>query len=211
MKSVIIGAGTYGQVYLSYLQNAGINIVGFIDDNKQLWNTDVLGIPVLGGREILPSLKEKFGVDAVYCPIGNNQIRVELLQEAKNLGLKTPSYIDKSACVSPDAKIGEGVYITYRATVMPFAVIDNYVMLSMSCNVAHHSHLSKGTFISTGVNFGALIETGENAYIGIGATVMTGVKNIGKNALIGAGSVVIRDVPDNAVVAGVPAKVIKYK
>ena len=32
MKSVIIGAGTYGEVYLAYLQEAGIEIVGFLDD-----------------------------------------------------------------------------------------------------------------------------------------------------------------------------------
>ena len=49
------------------------------------------------------------------------------------------------------------------------------------------------------------------AYIGAGATLMTGVNKIGKNSLIGAGAVVIRDVPDNAVMAGVPAKILKYK
>lgn len=45
----------------------------------------------------------------------------------------------------------------------------------------------------------------------MGATVMTGVKKLGKDCLIGAGSVVIRDVEDNAVVVGNPAKVLKYK
>ena len=39
---------------------------------------------------------------------------------------------------------------------------------------------------------------------------MTGIHELGENCLVGAGSVVIHDVPDNAVVAGVPAKVIKY-
>ena len=45
----------------------------------------------------------------------------------------------------------------------------------------------------------------------MGATIMTGVKRLGKNCLIGAGAVVIKDVDDNAIVAGVPAKVLKYK
>ena len=93
---------------------------------------------------------------------------------------------------------------------MPYTVIDDYVMISMNALVAHHNHLYKGTFISTGVNFGASINAHENTYIGIGATIMTGLHNLGKDCIVGAGAVVIRDVPDNAVVAGVPAKVIKF-
>ena len=49
------------------------------------------------------------------------------------------------------------------------------------------------------------------AFCGISSTIMTGVKELGEDCLIGAGAVVIRDVPDKAVVAGVPAKIIKYK
>ncbi|MEX2804185.1 DapH/DapD/GlmU-related protein [Streptococcus sp. H31] len=47
-----------------------------------------------------------------------------------------------------------------------------------------------------------------NAWIGAGATVLPGV-TIGENAIVAAGSIVSKDVPDNTIVAGVPAKVIK--
>ena len=49
------------------------------------------------------------------------------------------------------------------------------------------------------------------AYIGMGSTIMTGVKSLGEDCLIGAGAVVIKDVPDRAVMAGVPAKVLRFK
>ena len=49
----------------------------------------------------------------------------------------------------------------------------------------------------------------KNAWIGLGVTITPGV-TIGENAIVGAGAVVTKDVPDNAVVVGVPAKVIKY-
>lgn len=51
---------------------------------------------------------------------------------------------------------------------------------------------------------------GDNCYIGTGATILGPIK-IGNNVIIAAGAVVIHNVPDNAVVAGVPAKVVKIK
>ena len=50
----------------------------------------------------------------------------------------------------------------------------------------------------------------KNVWIGMNATIMKGV-TIGENAIVGAGAVVTKDVPTNAIVAGVPAKVIKYR
>ena len=51
---------------------------------------------------------------------------------------------------------------------------------------------------------------GDNVTFGVNSIVLGGV-TIGKNAIIGAGSVVLNDVPENAIVAGVPAKIIKYR
>lgn len=54
------------------------------------------------------------------------------------------------------------------------------------------------------------IKIGDNCYIGTGATIL-GPVTIGNNVTIAAGAVVINDIPDNAVVGGVPAKVLKFK
>lgn len=83
MKSVIIGAGTYGEVYLAYLQEAGIDVVGFLDDSDTCTGTTVRGVPVLGKTSMLPTLAETHGVRAVYCPLGNNRPRVEFLKKAR--------------------------------------------------------------------------------------------------------------------------------
>ena len=210
MKSVIIGAGKYGEVYLSYLKDAGVDVIGFLDDDTTHVNT-VGGLPLLGKTDVLPDLKDKFGVEAVYCPLGNNELRVKFLQQAKALGYNIPNYIHPSVIVSPNVKLGEGIYILLGSNIMPFTEIEDCVMISMNVNVAHHNILKKGTFLSTGCNFGASIVAEENTYCGIGSTIMTGLHRLGKDCLIGAGAVVIKDVPDGAVMAGVPAKLIKYK
>lgn len=209
MKSVIIGAGTYGEVYLAYLQEVGIDVIGFIDDAPQ--KNIVQGIPVLGGIDCLPSLKENYNVEAIYCPLGNNKLRVKFLSLAKELGYQTPNYIHPSVIISPNVEIGQGVYILLGTTIMPYTIIHDYSMISMGVHLAHHSVLEEGVFLSTGCNFGASIVAHKYAYCGISSTIMTGLHELGENCLIGAGAVVIKDVEPNAVMAGVPAKVIKYK
>ena len=211
MRSIIIGAGTYSEVYLAYLLEAGINVVGFVDDNPIFHGKKVRGLPVLGAFSDMEKIKEKYGIEAVYCPIGDNDARVKLLKASKKLGLKTPCFIHSSAVLSPNVEIGEGVYILLGSHIMPYTKICDFVMISMNVNVAHHNVLEEGVFLSTGVNFGASIVAHKNAYVGIGATIMTGISELGEECLVGAGSVVIRNVEANTVVAGVPAKFIRKK
>lgn len=211
MKSIIIGAGTYGEVYLVYLKEAGVEVIGFLDDDPKFVGTNVNGVPVLGGINMMETIKQTHGVEAVYCPLGNNKLRVKFLRMAKEYGLQTPSYIHPSVNISPNVSIGEGVYILLGTSIMPNTVIKNYVMISMNVGLAHHNILEEGVFLSTGCNFGASIHAQRYAYCGIGTTIMTGLHELGEDCLIGAGAVVIRDVEPEAVMAGVPAKVIKYK
>lgn len=211
MRSIIIGAGTYGEVYLAYLQEAGVNIVGFLDDDPKFTSQSVRGVPVLGPISKLETLRTTHGIEAVYCPLGNNKLRVKFLTKAKELGYKIPNYIHPSVIISPNVTIGEGVYVLLGTTIMPHTVIKDYVMISMGVHLAHHCVLDEGVFLSTGCNFGASIHARKYAYCGISSTIMTGIHELGEDCLIGAGAVVIRDVPERAVMAGVPAKVLKIK
>ena len=166
MKSIIIGAGKYGEVYLYYLQEAGYDIVGFLDDNQALWNKKIQEVPVLGGIETLEFLKDKMAVEAVFCPLGNNKLRVEFLTKAQELGYKIPNYIHPSVILPKKVNIGKrGIYILPDVTIMPMVEIDDYVMISVGANIVHHTSLESGTFISNGVNLGASLLADKLAYV----------------------------------------------
>jgi acetyltransferase-like isoleucine patch superfamily enzyme len=52
------------------------------------------------------------------------------------------------------------------------------------------------------------VSIGDNCFIGAGSTIIPKI-NVGKNSIVAAGSVVIKDVPENVMVAGVPSKIKK--
>ncbi|WP_196889215.1 NeuD/PglB/VioB family sugar acetyltransferase [Aureivirga sp. CE67] len=209
-KAIIIGAGTYGEVYATYLKEEGFDIIGFVDDNPTTHNKEINGILVLGDSDTLNNEEIKSKITNIFCSIGNNRIRVKMLEKAIELGYSTPNFIHSSVQLTNDIQIGKGVYILPNSIIMPHTVLEDFVMISMGSKIAHHCILKKGSFISTGVNFGANIVLKEMSFVGIGATLMTGITTIGKNVTIGAGAVVIKNVPDNAVIVGNPGKIIKY-
>jgi sugar O-acyltransferase (sialic acid O-acetyltransferase NeuD family) len=205
-KAFIVGAGTYGQVYYEYLKHK-YKIQGFIDDDKTLHGTQILGISILGGLDYLENNFDK-SVN-VFVPIGNNKLRVYMLEKLQKWGYKTPSFIHDNVCIHNSVEVGKAVYILPSSSIMPFVKLKDYVMISLGVNVAHHTVLSKGVFLSQGSNIGASINIGENTFCGIASNVMTGVNKVGKNSILGAGTVVIKCIPINATIVGNPGRIIK--
>lgn len=83
------------------------------------------------------------------------------------------------------------------------------VVLHGKCRVGAHCMIGQNVTIGgkAGPN-GGIPEVGDNCYISTGAKIIGGVK-VGSNSVIGANAVVVKDIPDNCIAAGVPAKVIK--
>ncbi|XMO86133.1 acetyltransferase [Algibacter sp. AS12] len=208
-KSIIIGAGTQGQIYASYLKEAGIEVIGFIDDNDAIQGSNVNGLPVIGKYHDLFSKKLKDKASDVFCPIGNNLIRQKYLVSLKKEGYNTPSFIHHSVSIAPDVVLGEAIYMLVGNIIMPFTTIGNYLMVNMGTTIGHHVTIEDGVFMSSGVNVGASLTVRNMAYIGIGVTIIPGIETIGKESLIGAGTVIFKNVPDYAVMAGNPGRMIR--
>jgi len=104
--------------------------------------------------------------------------------------------------IYPDTNIGKGFYIGHFGGI----VINSNAVIGNYCNISHCVTIGQ---LNRGRKKGVPI-IGNNVYIGPGAKILGKIK-IGNNVVIGANSVVINDVPDNAVVGGIPAKIISYK
>lgn len=100
-----------------------------------------------------------------------------------------------------DTDIGTGFYIGHFGTI----VVNNFSKIGINCNISQGVTLGMA---NRGDKKG-YPEIGNNVYIGPGAKIVGAVK-IGNNVAIGANCVVTKDIPDNAVVVGVPGKIISY-
>lgn len=141
-------------------------------------------------------------------------------------GVKLSKFINLYGCeIGAHTKIGAFVEVQKRATVGKNCKISSHTFICEGVSIADNVFVGHGvTFINDSypraTNPDGSLQTEadwkvettrveKGASIGSGATILSGIV-IGENALIGAGSVVTRDVPASAVVAGNPAKVLRY-
>ncbi len=149
---------------------------------------------------------------------------IEIENDCRNSAIPLLDLKNLPARIEPGAIIREEVTIKKNAVVMMGAIInigaeigegtmiDMGAVLGGRAIVKDHCHIGAGAVLAGVIEPASatpvIIE--DNVLVGANAVVIEGV-HVGKNAVVAAGAVVIEDVPDNAVVAGCPAKIIKMK
>jgi len=194
-RIIIAGAGGQGAVVADMLRHA----VGFVDDSR---TGTVLGLPVLGTIASLPDIEH----DAVIVAIGDNRLRRTITERLLAAGERLATAIHPFSSIASSATIGDGAMISAGAIVMPRAVIGRGALVNTKASVDHDSFVGDYAHISCGATLGANVRIGEETLIAIGASVVSGC-SVGARSVIGAGAVVVRDVGDDVVAFGVPAKV----
>ena len=156
-----------------------------------------------------------------------NAARIERLHienEACNSALPMMDLKELHARVEPGAIIREGVEIADNAVIMMGAILNigakvgESSMIDMGAVLGGRATVGKRCHIAAGAVLAGVIEppsatpviVGDDVIVGANAVVLEGVR-IGNRAVVAAGSVVTHDVPENAVVAGTPAKLVKYR
>ena len=125
----------------------------------------------------------------------------------KNLWIEPPFYCDYGYNIS----VGYNVFFNYNCCildVMPVTIGDR-VMIAPNVQIYTATHPLNAKERNSGKEFAKPITIGNDVWIGGGAIICPGV-TIGNGAVIGAGAVVTKDIPDNVMVGGNPAKIIKH-
>lgn len=129
-----------------------------------------------------------------------------------------PARIEPGAIIREQVEIGKNAVIMMGAILNIGAVVGDGTMIDMGAVLGGRATVGAHCHIGAGAVLAGVIEPAsatpviveDNVLVGANAVVVEGV-HVGKNAVVAAGAVVLEDVPENAVVAGTPARVIKMK
>lgn len=207
---IIIGAKGFAKEVLEILnQNNQLENLVFYDDVNidlpaKLYSQFPILKTAIEAENYFKTIDNKFTIG-----IGNPVLRKKLYDKFEALGG------DFNSTISPKANIGSfGNHIDFGCNIMTGTVITNDVtigkgtLINLNCTVGHDVVIGDFVELCPGVSVSGNCNIGEFSFIGTNATILPSI-SIGKNVIVAAGSVVTKDVPDNCMVAGIPAIIKK--
>jgi tetrahydrodipicolinate N-acetyltransferase len=152
-------------------------------------------------------------ITKIHCEVTGRNTGVPLLDiQSINARIEPGAIIREHVTIDDNAVIMMGAVINIGAVIGKGTMIDMGAVLGGRATVGQHCHIGAGAVLAGVVEPASatpvIIE--DDVLVGANAVVLEGV-HVGKGAVVAAGAIVVNDVPDNAVVAGVPAKIIKMK
>lgn len=200
---IVVGAGGHAKVVLELIRASGrFNVIGCVDPGGA---REILGVPVLGGDELLPGL-HRAGVRYAFVALGGNRLRRDVTRRVRDIGFELPAAVSPAASISPTASVAAGAAIMGGVTINANAVVAEGAIVNTNASVDHDCVVGPFAHCAPGTHLAGVVVVEEGAFVGIGACAIPGTR-IGAWSVVGAGAVVIDDVPPRATAVGVPARV----
>jgi 2,3,4,5-tetrahydropyridine-2-carboxylate N-succinyltransferase/tetrahydrodipicolinate N-acetyltransferase len=164
--------------------------------------------------DIGPVLEKHAGdIEDVVVESDRRNSAIPLL-DTKNLNAR----IEPGAIIRDLAEIGEKAVVMMGAVINIGAVVGEGSMIDMNAILGGRAIVGKNCHIGAGCVLAGVVEPAssrpvvieDDVLVGANAVVLEGIR-VGRGAVVAAGAVVIEDVPENAVVAGIPARIVKMK
>lgn len=206
------GASGHAKVLADLIKLEGSRLIALFDNNPDCvspWSE----IPLYYGTKGFSSwLVENEGLELPQAAIAigghRGKDRCQIYNRLVSAGLALPPLVHPHASIAPSANIDQGCHILAGSVIGSDVKLKRCVIVNTSASVDHECHLKEGVHIAPGVTLCGCVVVDSYSLVGPGSVVLPHIK-IGSNSIIGAGSVVTRDIPDNVIVWGSPAKVVK--
>ena len=191
---VIIGAGGIGREVAWIIEginevNPTWNILGFVDENSEIWGKELNGYKVLGGLNILDKLESK---PEVIVAIANCGVKKDIVARLNNK-FNFATIIYPNVKISKYIEIGQGTIIYPGVILTVNTSIGNHIIISGNCGIGHDTVIDDYSSVLWGSNFSGFNTVGEECFIGVGTKIIQGI-NIGSRRKIGAGTIVIENI-----------------
>ncbi len=212
---VILGAGGFAASVYEILQaRPDVVVLGCTDKALGLSErTPVEGVRlrILGDDDVLPTLAEQHpGLHGVLA-LGPElmDVRARLAQVLALEGIPQLTVVHPQAHISRFARLEDGTAVMAGALLGPGTQVGPHCVINLGASLDHDAHLMQNVFVGQGARVASNVEIQPNVVIEMGASINSRVV-IGRGARVTGGAFVNTDVPDHAVVVGVPARVVRY-
>ncbi len=215
LKNIIFwGATGHAKVLRESVERVGYKLVAVFDNNVRL-QSPFPDIPLYYGLDGFEQWNMKGREDmetACLVAIGgaNGRDRVNLQHFLEAHQLRPVEVVHPTAFVAANAVISKGCQVLANAAICSDVSLGEGCIINTASSVDHESVLGTGVHIAPGAILAGCVSVGDYSLIGVGAVVLPRVK-IGSDVIVGAGSVITKDIPDNKVVYGNPARIKRDK
>ncbi|HSN48732.1 MAG TPA: acetyltransferase [Flavobacterium sp.] len=196
----LFGASGHCKVVIDViLESKAFRIESIVDHHPKF--KTIFDIPVLDFTAV-----ESFEDKHFIVSVGDNQARknvVEILRANYLTAIHPKAIVSRFSSVAEGSVVMAGSVINAESKIGKHCIINTGAIIEHDCVVGDYVHVSPNASIAGNVALG------EGCHIGIGAQIIQGI-TVGKWVVVGAGAVIINDVPDYAVVVGIPGKIIKF-
>jgi len=205
-KCFIYGAGGHAKVIIDCIRSMKGEIAFVCDGNLLRKEETFMEYPLYKCETIEELIPLTRGLEAIVA-IGDNQVRTKIFQNLSKNDVSflvvrhSRSWIGSGVIIKPGTAIMPNVVVNAQATIGQNCIINTAAVIEHDCQIGDHVHVAPTAVLCGGAS------VGEGTLIGVGAKILPGVK-IGKQAIVGAGAAVTENVPDYAVVAGIPARLV---
>ena len=204
---IIIGAKGHAKEIFDMINIENQELFCFFDNVSTDLDDTLFSYPILKNLE---QAKANLKKDADFIlALGGVFNRQKVYNQFLEINGNPVSAIAQNAVVSKSVILGNALNIMPFTFISASTSIGNGCLINSFASIHHDCILEEFVEVSPGARVLGNCKIGAFTTIGANATVLPKLK-IGKNVTIGAGAVVTKDVEDNAVIIGVPGKIIKY-
>ena len=214
-KIIILGGLGNGSVIANAIVDASNRgykeweFVGYLNDRKEI-GEKIQGFPVLGKlNDVIHFVEEGFYFVNTIYRIDGQKDRIDMFEKLEIPMDRLATFVHPMTYIAPNVKLGPGTVIMPNVSISSGAILGKGCLIMVAATIGHDTILGEYCHVAAQACVGAYLNIGCGVHIGLNSTIRENI-SIGQIATVRMGAVLTKDVGENDIWVGNPAKFLRY-